>query len=467
VPDTPLTQAPVAELLAHWRDAREWLIDARLALGHHRELLGQIRALVVADPLSEHPYVQLMLALYRSGQKVAALDVYSRLRELTSREFGQDPGPEARQTLQQILEESPTLAARPQVSPAVSLTARPPWTPVCNVPTAVPDFTGRVAVIEALARRMSAESMSVTVLTGPPGIGTTALAIQAAHLAAAEFPDGQLFIDLGSRLRRKDPAEVLSELLGALGVSAGSLPGAPSERAALYRSILANRRVLVLADDAAAAAEVRPLLPGTRGSAVLVTSHSRLADLEGAHSLDVGPMTRAEAIAMLAKVVGREGSNADDAMFADIAVACAGLPLALRVAGARLAADSSLSPADLAAALTTPGNLLSELVIGDLSVASRLAAAWRVLDPDAQHALWLLAHARRASSPPWLVRAITGAPGALRALSDSSLIRQDPVNGQYSLAPLVGSFALSQATPWLDADWPDSFGRVTAALTVS
>ena len=134
---------------------------------------------------------------------------------------------------------------------------------------------------------MPAPGVPLTVITGPPGAGKTALAVQAAHLASGAFPDGQLFAALGGSGQDRPPLDTLGELLRSLGVPAARVPGDLAERAALYRSLLAGRRVLVLADDAASAAQVRPLLPGTAGSAVLVTSSSRLADLEGASSLSV------------------------------------------------------------------------------------------------------------------------------------------------------------------------------------
>jgi DNA-binding SARP family transcriptional activator len=447
LPDTPFARVVSAGLIAQRRDAQEWLLDARLALGQHHDSLSKIRAMIAADPLAEHPHVQLMLALYRSGQKVAALDAYSRLRELTTREFGQDPGPEARERLTQILADSPAL----QVRRTAMVTAAAPQAgcaPVRQLPAPPPDFSGRGAAIEALAGRVPGVGMAVTVLVGPPGIGTTALAVHAAHLAAGEFPDGQLFAALGGRREPRSPSDVLGEFLRALGVSPGRIPAAISERAAMYRSMLAGRRVLVLADGAAAASQVRPLLPGTRGSAVLVTSGSPLAALEGAHSIGLGPLSRTESIALLGKIVGEERLRADRTATTSIVGACAGLPLALRVAGARLAASPALSPADLAAALAGR-DWLSELAIGDLSVRVRLAQAWAALEPAAQHALWLLAHARQVSSPTWLMKSVTGgAPGVVRELADTSLILQDPASGGYSLAPLVDRYARALATPW-------------------
>jgi DNA-binding SARP family transcriptional activator len=462
LPDTPLMRTAATALHEQWRDAREWLTDARLALGQHHEVLSQVRAVIAADPLTEHPHVQLMLALYRSGQKAAALDVYSRLRDLTTREFGQDPGPEAREMLRLMLDDNPALEFRTRVAAAPGAAPRPAWTPVRQLPAPPPDFTGRVIEIEALARRMPGSAMAVTVLTGPPGAGKTALAVQAAQLASDTFPDGQLYVDVGGTRHQRPPIEVLGELLRSLGVPAGRVPEAMAERAALYRSMLAGRRLLVLADDAAVAAQVRPLLPGTRGSAVLVTSSSRLADLEGARTIEVGPLTVDESVVLLAKIAADGRLAADPASARSIALACAGLPLALRIAGAQLAASPALRPSDLAAVLASPGGALAELAIGDLSVAARLAHEWESLDAKAQHALWLLAHAGLPDCPPWLVAAVTaGSPATARALADSCLLRQDPATGGRHFAPLAQLFVAAQPPPRPDtdhaqADWDGS-----------
>jgi DNA-binding SARP family transcriptional activator len=459
VPDTPVSRAAATALLEQLRVAREWLMDARLALGQHHELLSQIRAVLAADPLSEHPHVQLMLALYRCGQKVAALDAYSRLRELTTREFGQDPGPEASEMLRQILDDSPELAYRPRPL-SVGTGPRPVWTPLRQLPAPPPDFTGRVLAIEALARRMPATSMTVTVLTGPPGAGKTALAVKAAQLAAEAFPDGQLFVSLGGRREPRDPVELLAQLLRSLGVPPGSVPGSLAESAALYRSMLAGRRVLIVADDAAAAAQIRPLLPGTSGTAVLVTASCRLADLEGACQVEVGPLSQDEAVAMLGRIAGQDRLLVEPAGAHAVAAACAGLPLALRIAGARLAAAPAKRVAELAAELTDDGSdvpasargLRSVLAIGDLSVSGRFDEVWQLLRPGARLALWLLAHARQESCPEWLVAVVAeGSSVIVGELVDSCLVRQDPATGRYSLAPLVRRFALDQPAPRTDA----------------
>jgi DNA-binding SARP family transcriptional activator len=443
-PDTPTMRLTANALLDQRREVQEWLIDARLALGQEREALPQIRAVVASDPFAEHPHVQLMLALYRRGEKSAALDAYSRLRELTTRELGQEPGPEAQALLQQMLSDSPELKFRPRLlaSPAE---ARPAWTPICQLPAPPPDFTGRVAAIETLARRMPAADFSVTVITGPPGVGKTALAVKAAHLASEEFPDGQLYAVLGGIGQARTALEVLGELLTSLGVLPTKVPDSLAARAALYRSVLAGRRVLVVADDAESAAQLRPLLPGTADSAVIVTSSSRLADLEGASCLSLAGLNADEAVAFLSKVVGPERIKAEPDAAVAIAVACAGLPLALRIAGARLASNPAKRVADLAEAMSDSNRLLAELSIGDLSVTRRLDTAWRALDPHSRTALRTLATAGVGDLPDSLVlSAASGAAAVAEALRDSSLLIQNPETGCYRIAPLAGYHAAAQ-----------------------
>ena len=445
LPDTPRMRLTATALLEQRRDVREWLIDARLALGQHHEVLAQIRGIVAADPLAEHPHVQLMLALYRCGQKSAALAAYSRMRDLTAREFGQDPGPEARALLIQMLDDSPDLLFRPSPLAADGY-GGPAWTPVCQLPAPPPDFTGRVAAIEALARRMpAAAGPAVSVITGPPGAGKTSLAVKIAHLASTEFPDGQLFAGLGGASQPRAPLDILGELLRSLGVPPARTPPGLAERAAFYRSVLAGRKILLVADDAASAAQVRPLLPGTAGSAVLVTSSLRLADLEGASRLSVTGLDPDEAVVLLGKIAGRHRVEAEPAAAAAIATACAGLPLALRIAGARLAGSPAQRLADLAGAVSDPGKLLGELTIGDLSVSRRLDKAWLALDLSSRRALRQLAMAGLRDMPDSVVlSAAAGAQTVAQALTDASLLIQNPDTGYYRMAPLTEWHAAAQ-----------------------
>lgn len=346
LPDTPVMRLTRTALLEQRRDVQEWLIDARLALGQHHESLAQIRACIAADPLAEHPHVQLMLALYRAGQKSAALAAYTRLRDLTVREFGQDPGPEARALLSQMLTDSPELRA-----PARTVTARgagTAWIPVSVLPAPPPDFTGRGAGVERLARSLSDADVPVTVIAGPPGIGKTALALSGAYRARGAFPDGQLYVALGGRGQPRPAGDIVGELLRLLGVPTSSIPPDVAGQVSLYRSVLADRRVLILADDAASAAQVRPLLLTTAGAAVLVTGNSSLAGLDGAHTMHLAGLSADEAVALLGKIVGERRVAAEPAAAAAIAGACAGSPLALRYVGARLVANPDQRLRDLA-----------------------------------------------------------------------------------------------------------------------
>ncbi len=448
VPDTAPMRPIAAELEHLRRDTGELLIDARLALGQHREILPQIRALIAADPLCEHPHVQLMLGLYRCGQKAAALQAYGRLRDLTVRELGQDPGPEAGLMLDQILADSPELQFRPRVL-AVSRDSRPAWAPVCQLPASPPDFTGRLTAIEAIGRSVTPGDLSVTVITGPPGAGKTALAIKTAHLARDAFPDGQLFAALGGLAQPREAADVLSELLRSLGVPAVRVPAMVSERAALYRSVLASRRVLLVADDAATAAQVRPLLPGTTASAVLVTSNSLLADLEGAGRVCVGGLSTDEALTLLGKIAGPGRIETEPAAAAAIATACAGLPLALRIAGARLAASPALKVSELARAVSDSRALMRELVVGDLSVSRRLDTAWQLLSPQSRQALRTLAEqgGQRDFPNSLLLAAASGAQAVAQALTDAGLVIENPDTGAFRLAPLADCHAVAQPDP--------------------
>jgi hypothetical protein len=276
--------------------------------------------------------------------------------------------------------------------------------PVCQLPMAVADFTGRALPLARLLGRLSGKAMTITILTGMLGTGKTALAVHAAHLASPRFPDGQLYACLDDGGQPRDPQVVLGELLRGLGVPTGSIPATRFEREALYRSLLAGRRVLVLADGASSAAQVRPLLPATAGAAVVVTSRARLPDLDGARRIELGGLHPADSIRMLATISGRDLGDGDhDAdEFAEteseaaraIASWCGHLPLALRIAGSRLADDPDLTVTDLAASLSDNSRRLDELAVGGVSVRTRLGTATDVVSGPARRALASIAAAR-------------------------------------------------------------------------
>jgi DNA-binding SARP family transcriptional activator len=473
--DPPLADLPAIparrRLLDQRRAVQDALTDARLAVGEHRQVLTDLRAVVAADPLHEHAWAQLITALYRSGARTEALAAFGRLRMTLISSYGMDPGPELQDLHRRVLADDPGLMPRPaaarslglsarldghgrpgRLRPADRLDQRDRWRPACQLPVAAADFTGRTAELDALLARLSGQGMAITVVAGMLGAGKTALAVHAAHLARERFPDGQLYACLTDDGRPRDPQVVLGELLRGLGVPGGGIPAARFEREALYRSVLAGRRVLLVADGATSAAQVRPLLPGTAGSAVVVTSRSRLPDLDGARVIELGGLGREASVRLLALSSGRAAAQPGDAADADgadaaaIAAACGHLPLALRIAGARLADDPDLTMAALAGRLADESGRLDELEVGDASVRTRLGAAARAVSRPARSALAMLAVAGPRAAPGDVLAALPNGAGTRRVapeLADAGLLNRvrGGTDRAYQVNPLVRAYA--------------------------
>ncbi|BCL12356.1 AfsR/SARP family transcriptional regulator [Micromonospora sagamiensis] len=347
----------------------EECLGHELATGRHQQLVVELSALVHTHPLRERFTHHLMLALYRSGRQADALACYQRYLGVLRDELGLDPSPELQTLHQAILRRSPAIDPpvgwRPEpVGPApavVTPTAAAPvgrartTAPAAGAPVARPaeipadlvDFTGRVRELDALDALLPARNeppasgMSIIAITGTAGVGKTALAVRCAHRVAVRFPDGQLHVNLRgySPTSPMPPIEALTTMLRALGVGAGHVPGQPDEAARLFRSMLAGRRVLLVLDDARSAEQVRPLLPGSSGCLVLVTSRNRLDGLvasHGARRLTVEPLGEDDAVELLGRILGphRVANERKDA--SRLAHACALLPLALRIAAANL-----------------------------------------------------------------------------------------------------------------------------------
>ncbi|GAA5015002.1 hypothetical protein GCM10025734_63090 [Kitasatospora paranensis] len=399
--DSDALRRAEAERLTEARlDVQECRLETELMTGQHAVLFGELRSLTAAHPERERFWVQLMTALYRSGRQSEALTVYQQVRGILDEEFGVEPGAELRTVHQRILAADPELhrpaPAAAGERPSTLLITVPPF----QLPPDLPDFTGRATGTADLTRRLDAGSRHAPVLavvSGAPGTGKTALAVHAAHAARAGHPDGALFADLrGSHLDPAPPATVLRGFLLALGVAPDAVPAGLAERTALYRSLLAGRRLLVVLDDAADTGQIRPLLPADPANTVLVTARRRLADLAGAHAVHTAELPDADARDFLARAAGRARTAADPHATAALIRACEGLPLALRICAARLCARPSWSVRDLADRLTADGRLLDELHAGDLDVRCRLAGAHDALDPAAARALRLLSLADTA-----------------------------------------------------------------------
>ena len=383
-----VVSAEAARLEEQRLAALEERIEADLALRRHNELVGELASLVATQPLRERLRGQLMLALYRAGRQADALAVYQQGREALASELGLDPGRELRGLERRILADDPNLLTATE---AVTVVSHPTAPVPAQLPPDISDFTGRekeASVLCDLLRsdretRAWSTAVAVSAVAGKAGVGKTALAVHVAHRLRTRFPDGQLYVDLrGTKSRPREAGEVLASLLPRLGVEAATLPEGVEERSALYRTQLAGRQVLVLLDNAASEAQVDPLLPGSRGCAVIVTSRARLPGLDGVQLVDLDVLECVEAVTLLGRIAGPGRVTFEPEAAAVIARHCDYLPLAVRIAGIRLAASPHWPLARLAKRLADQRRRLDELTIGDRSVRTGLAQSYECLSED-------------------------------------------------------------------------------------
>ncbi|WP_018348425.1 AfsR/SARP family transcriptional regulator [Longispora albida] len=426
-------------------EATERRLAAELALSRHHLVLDDLRAFVLAHPVREHSRALLVTALHRAGRRAEALTAYEDARRTLAAELGVAPGPELRRAHAAALGE-------PDAAP-------PPAThPPAQLPADIGDFTGRADVIEQLTVQFTAAGAApcVAVLSGMGGIGKTTLAVHAAHRLRARYPDGQLYAALTEPGGRPvPPVDVLGRFLRDLGAPERHLPAGLDARAARYRSLLADRRVLIVLDDAADAAQVRPLLPGTATGAVLVTSRNRLSGLAGSTLIELGVFGEAEARALFATVSGSGQAHLDPVATAEILAVCAGLPLAVRIAAARLAARPGWSPRTLADRLAEARGLLDQLSAGDLAVRAsfevshRALAAGSQLEREAARAFGYLGWWQGPGLSLGAAAALLGLAGPdaedrLETLVDAHLV-QSAEPGRYTLHDLLRVYAAERA----------------------
>ncbi|WP_282795617.1 BTAD domain-containing putative transcriptional regulator [Streptomyces sp. CC224B] len=448
----PLANVPGPYAEAQRTRLEEWrlqLVEARLDMdleqGRHPESVSELTALTAAHPLRERLRELLMLALYRSGRQAEALAVYADTRRLLADELGVDPRPGLQELQQRILQADPALAepAAPAAEPAAGI-VRP-----AQLPATVQDFTGRVSFVKELSDILSTAEgrvMAVSALAGIGGVGKTALAVHVAHAARPHFPDGQLYVDLqGAGPRVAEPETVLGAFLRALGTADSAIPDTLEERAALFRSVLDGRRVLVLLDNARDAAQVRPLLPGTEGCAALVTSRTRMVDLAGAHLVDLDVMSPDEALQLFTKIVGEERVASERKAALDVVAACGFLPLAIRIAASRLASRRTWTVSTLAAKLADERRRLDELQAGDLAVAATFELGYGQLEPAQARAFRLLGLADGPDISLTAAAAMLDLPvedteDLLESLVDTSLL-ESAAPGRYRYHDLVRLYA--------------------------
>lgn len=375
--------------------AAEQLYDLCIDAGEAAEITGELRVLVDEHPLRETLRSRLMLALYHSGQQAAALDEFARVRSHLADELGIDPGVELTVLHERILRQDPSL-----IRPERTASRVPP--PVAEAPHAlpfdVPDFSGRSSELQWIcdtARRAPEGSPTVLALDGMGGGGKTALAIRAAHQLAERYPHGSLFIDLHGFTPGQTPLSAFhaqGDLLAAAGIPSDEVPTVPAGRAARWQSYMRGRRMVLVLDNAAASEQVRALIPASSDSLVLITSRPRLTGLDGAEWLSVGALPELDGHQLLRNTLGVERVVKEPDASRELLRLCGGLPLAVRIAAARLANRPHWTVQRLVERLRDHDRRLDELTSEGRGVAGALLLSYQSMPPDQRTAFRLLGH---------------------------------------------------------------------------
>ena len=436
-------------------------IEADLNLGRHDELIGELRTLTVSYQLREAFHAQLMLALYRAGRQADALAVYRDLRRATVDELGVEPGAAAQALHAGILDSAASLSLPKQspATPAAAGAAAPRHVPR-QLPVDARLFTGRAAEFHELVTLVQdadedAGMFVISAINGMAGIGKTALAVRSAHRLAERFPDGQLFIDLrgyDAELAPLSAEDALDYLLRSLGVEPRAIPADPHERAALYRSRLAGTRTMILLDNAASTAQVLPLLPGTSGCVVLITSRNRMMGLDDAHFFALDALLPDEAIALLRMVAGESRIAADDPAARELVELCGLVPLAVRIVASRLRHHRGTTVAGLVAELRAePDRMMEGLRDEERNLAGVFESSYRGLPEPEARLFRLLGLLPGVDLDAYAAANLLGAPleeadRLLDSLLEQNLLAEH-APGRYRMHDLLRAFARGLGTP--------------------
>ncbi|MEJ2857451.1 MULTISPECIES: AfsR/SARP family transcriptional regulator [unclassified Saccharothrix] len=427
----------VEPLLEERLTVLERRIDADLDAGRSAELVAELRALTTRHPLRERFWGQLMLALSRSGRQADALATYRAVTRLLDDELGVAPGPELREVHQTVLSGAPHT---------------PPWPLPRQLPPDIADFVGREdlhrEVTAVFTATSSPTAVPIAVVTGPPGSGKSALTVHLAHRLSDRFPDGQLFVRLGDGTHRpRDTGEVLAELLAGVGVGLASIPEDVEARAAAFRSRIAGRAVLLVLDGAADLDQVRLLLPGGARCAVLVSSRHHLAGLPGSRVLRLDPLDHADALRLLSGIIGADRVDRERTSADAVVEATGGLPLALRIVGARLATRPSLPLSALAVRLSDERRRLDELSTADMEVRAGFELSYAALDDHVALAFRRLGLLGPLDFAAWSLSVLTDGDGErlVEELVNANLVQETGVDAtgeaRYRLHDLLAVYA--------------------------
>ncbi|MFI9811232.1 AfsR/SARP family transcriptional regulator [Saccharothrix variisporea] len=479
--------------------AIEERIDIELGLGRERELVSELTGVVAARPHNERLRARLMVVLYRLGRQADALATYAAGRAALVDTLGIEPGPELRGTHEAILRGDPVLLPTTpdaRTTPDTSTTAdkttgdtptapgtpttadapttaeqvpsppeAPPTTraqtgtPARRAPAQLPivpaDFTGRATAIAEMVAMLTSDAAPTCVVAGQGGAGKSTLALRVAHDLAPSFPDGQLYVDLrGASGSPTPPVEVLGRFLRALGSDPAAVPDSLDERADHFRTLLSTRRMLVVLDDAAGEGQVRPLLPGGAGNAVIVTARRRLPGLAGATHVQLDVMSEDEAVALLGRIAGPQRVAAEPDQARELVRLCGFLPLPVRIVGARLASRSYWTLAAMVARLADETRRLDELAVADQQVRAGIEVTYRGLDERSRAALRALCWMSLPDFPAWVTARLLDIPTddadlAIEALLDAHLMAVVTVDGvgqpRFRIHELIQIYGREQA----------------------
>lgn len=497
--ESRFVQSSAGRLAENRITANEDCLQLELDLGHHHELVSELTTLVDEYPLRERLRGQLMVALYRSGRQVEALQVYRTARRTMIEELGIEPNEQLQQLEYSILTSDDRLAAPPVTTrpalvvdpppaavPQPNPPPPPPQPPAVSVPRLLPtdiaDFTGRSKQVEEIRQHLllAAEdrtryAVPIIGIIGKAGTGKSTIAVHSAHGIADLYADGQLYADLhGGASRPISPMHVLERFLRALGVAGNAIPESLDERAEMYRGLLADRRTLVVLDDAYSEGQVTPLLPGESRCAVVVTSRGRLAGLPGTVHVEVDVFDLQQSIELLSRIAGADRVQAEMESAAQLAELCGKLPLALRIAGARLSARPHWSIEQLAGRLEDETRRLDELKHGEMGIRASISLTYESTPDDARRLFRRLAILDFSVFSAWVSAALLDRPlyetqDLLDDLADAQLIETTGighgVHSQYRFHDLIRVFARERlAAEETAAERRAALGRVLGGL---
>ncbi|GIM92612.1 AfsR/SARP family transcriptional regulator [Paractinoplanes toevensis] len=410
VPKGPILQAYAAQLEEARLQALDMRIEADLRLGRELDVIRELKSLVITNPLHEGFHAKLMLALHRSGRRHEALNAYSQLRKTLVADLGVEPSGAVQRLHRAVLAADPALDPVRETTRAGGVLTSP-----AQLPADLDDFVGRedylVDLEMAFNRETSSAGTRVVILSGMAGVGKTAVGIRLGHRLRRQFPDAQFFASLtAGGVQPVEAYAVLGEFLRALNFFADQVPPTLEGRSQLFRSWCADRKVLLVLDDATRAESVRHLLPGGSQCGVLVLSRSSLPQLSGARRFVLNPMSPDAGVSLLAKVAGISLRQREMPAARQIAELCDGLPIAIRAIGAKLATTPGLTVERELARLQIGERRLAELQSGDLDLQAGLERSYQQLSGGAQHVLGGITR----TAPEWFtaggVRELIGLP---------------------------------------------------------